>query len=192
MKAKQIPSAHFIGNSMGGALALTTTIYAPERVRSLTLIDALGYPLALPLPLLISKIMGSFIKPFQSKFLVRKTLEQIMYDPSKVTDEQVEEYFLPFRIPGGTKALIATLRNFDDSQLEKMAEKFSDIHVPILVIWGEKDKWIPLSQYEHFLKDFPKAERLLIPNCGHIPQEECPHEVVEAIIKFLSTSLAKF
>lgn len=187
MKAKQIAKADFIGNSMGGGLVLGMAIHHPQQVHSLTLIDALGYPLDLPFPLAITKLAGNFTKPLQGQFIVRRILEQVMYDPTKVTEEQVEAYTLPLTTPGGPEAFIATLKNFDNKQIEALNRQFKTIQAPVLIIWGEQDKWIPLNYYREFVKDFPQAKTLVIPNCGHIPQEECPKEVVNAILPFLKS-----
>ena len=149
------------------------------------MIDALAFPLKLPFHFTVTKILGSWAKPFIGRILVKQILKQIMYDSNKISEEQVEAYTFPFQMPGGKEAFIQTLQNFNQKELEDLSLHYQNIQVPILVIWGEKDVWIPISHFQRLSQTFPKAIKILISNCGHIPQEECPSEVSQAILKFL-------
>lgn len=185
MRAKGIKSYHLIGNSMGGGLALSLALSQPTQVKSLTLISALGYPLRLPFYFTISKKISYLWKSILGPSLIRDRLKQIVFDKDAITDEQVEAYILPYRFPGGLEASVTTLENFDNVLLAAMREKYRSLIIPVLIIWGEKDTLIPLSHFEKFQKDFPRSDKCLIPNCGHIPQEEKPDEVLAAILPFL-------
>lgn len=185
MDAQGIAKAHLVGNSMGGGLALSIALAHPNRVNSLILLSALGYPLDLPLYLSIGRHISQIWIPFLNPTMVRQSLKQIVYQKDKISDEQVEAYSLPYRFPGGLTASLLTLRNFDNQRLVEMGQHYATLPYPILVIWGDHDTLIPVSHYEKFLHDFPHAERLLITNCGHIPQEEAPQEVLAAVLAFL-------
>ncbi len=185
MKGQQISHAHLVGNSMGGGLALGMAVNYPHRVDSLTLIAALGYPLEFSFYLTIGKNFGHLIAPFLGPTLIRKGLEDIVYRKEIITNEQIEAYSLPYRFPGGTHASTMILENFDNQQLLALSQRFSKVFHPILLIWGDRDKLIPMTHYECFIRDFPASDRVLIKNCGHIPQEEAPEEVVTSLIRFL-------
>jgi pimeloyl-ACP methyl ester carboxylesterase len=185
MEAKGISNAHLVGNSMGGGLALNIALEYPQRVRSLILLSALGYPLDLPLYLSIGRHINQIWAPFLGPRMVRLCLNEIVYDQELVSDEQVDAYCLPYRLPGGITASILTLQKFDNQRLIEMGSRYTTLHYPLLVIWGDHDWLVPVSHYEKFLRDFPHAKRLLITNCGHIPQEEAPQQVLAAILEFL-------
>lgn len=185
MEGNGIEQAHLAGNSMGGGLALATAISHPEKVSSLTLLSPLGYPLELPLYLVLSRYLSKFSAPFIGPALVRYGLEQIVYHQEKITDDQVDAYSFPYRLPGGVDASAFTLQEFDNEKLVAMSRHYQEMRNPILVIWGEHDHLIPVDHYHHFVKDFPHADKKLIPCCGHIPQEEAPDEVLAAILPFL-------
>lgn len=186
MDKNLIPKAHLVGNSMGGGLAINMAISHPDRVNSLTLIAALGYPLDLSFYLIIGKNFGPLLTPFLGPTIIRKGMEDIVYRKETISDEQIIAYSLPYQLPGGATAATRTLENFDNQHLLTLKQFYPMIKNPVLVIWGDKDKLIPLNHYERFLKDFPTCEHLLIKNCGHIPQEEAPQEVTTAIINFLN------
>lgn len=186
LKDHDIPHAHLIGNSMGGGLALQFALHRLDPIDSLTLIDALGYPLNLNWYLLIGQQMGHLLIPFLNPLGVKKSLEQIMFNPQLISDEQVMAYSLPYCLPGGIHAAVTVLSHFDNRKLQALNHRFSEIQRPILLIWGEQDSLIPVSHFEKFRKDFPNADTLLIPQCGHIPQEEKPELVTQKIIQFLN------
>lgn len=185
MEAHDIRKAHLVGNSMGGGLALSLALTHPEKVRSLSLLAALGYPLDLPLYLSICSHIDQIWTPFLGPTMVRYALEQVIYDKDKISSEKVDAYSLPYRFPGGLKASLLTLQNFDNQRIIEMGKRYPTLSHPMLVVWGEHDTLLPLSHYEKFLKDFPSATSCLIPGCGHIPQEESPNEVLSALLPFL-------
>lgn len=191
MEAQRISKAHFIGNSMGGGLALFTAIHHPERIHSLTLLSALGYPLDLPFYVCIGRHISSVWAPFLGPKMVKYCLKQIMFNEKLITDEQVDAYALPYRLPNGIHSSLLTLQQMDNQRLIEMGKNYASLSHPMLIIWGEHDTLIPVSHYENFLKDFPHANHLLITNCGHIPQEERPQEVVSSILSFLNNFFYK-
>lgn len=184
MDGMKIPKAHLVGNSMGGGLALGMASLYSEKVQSITLITALGYPLE-SWSVRIGQWLGSWIGPFLGPKAVRHGLHEIVYKTENITDEQVEAYSLPYRLQGGIEASIGVLQSFDNAKLKWLHQFFKKLKLPILVIWGDKDPLIPVSHYQQFLEDFPAASRCLIEDCGHIPHEEASKEVEAAILDFL-------
>ena len=185
MNHQGIESTHLIGNSMGGALALELTLNCPDSVKSLTLINALGYSLNMPFYIYLFRDMDFIWGPFLSPTIIKACLQSVIFDQKCVTEEKVEAYCLPYRFPGGTESSLLTLRHFDMNKLQKMHKNFSQICLPTLLIWGENDTLLPLQHYHHFLADFPEAQSFLIPACGHMPQEEKPELIAEVLIDFL-------
>lgn len=185
MQAKQINRANVIGHSMGGGLALSMAVAYPQRIQSLVLIDPLAFPLKMPFYFAMTQMLGEWAKPIMGKTIVKQILKQIMYDPRKITEEQINAYDFPLHTQGGKDAFIETLRNFNEQEIENLVSHYRDIQIPMLLIWGEKDRWMPPSYFKRLSQTFPKAKTILISNCGHAPQEECPLEVNKAILQFL-------
>jgi pimeloyl-ACP methyl ester carboxylesterase len=185
MQAKGIKQAHLVGNSLGGGIALNLAIQHPSYVQSLTLISALGYPLHLPTYLSIARHIDRLWPPFLGPTWVKKTLENVVYDKKKVSDEQVKAYCLPYQLSGGILSTLLTLRQYNNQHLEEMQKAYPSLQKPILLIWGEDDPLIPLDHFYQFTKDFPNADYLLLKKCGHIPQEEEPQHVLKVIKNFL-------
>jgi pimeloyl-ACP methyl ester carboxylesterase len=57
---------------------------------------------------------------------------------------------------------------------------------PALVISGDSDAIVPVSDSERLTGQLPNAELVIIPNCGHVPQEECPVAFEAAVDTWLN------
>lgn len=185
MTEHKISKAHLIGNSMGGGLALVLTVSNPDRIASLTVIDPLAYPIDLPFPYSLGKKLGKIVLPFFSRSLVFRTLKQIVYNPEKISSEQIDAYWHPYEMKGGREAALSVLKAFDRNILESWSQLYGRINVPTLILWGERDRWIPVEHLDRLANQIPNSKKILISDCGHIPQEEKPEEVNSVLLDFL-------
>jgi pimeloyl-ACP methyl ester carboxylesterase len=60
-----------------------------------------------------------------------------------------------------------------------------DISVPVLAIQGEGDEYGTLEQVETIGRLVPRAEVLVLPDCGHSPHRDQPERVIEAAGRFI-------
>jgi pimeloyl-ACP methyl ester carboxylesterase len=71
-----------------------------------------------------------------------------------------------------------------------LLERLRDIAVPVLVIWGEADRMIPVEHGQAYAKAIPGARFVLIPEAGHLPQLETPDRLLTAVRDFAETTAA--
>jgi pimeloyl-ACP methyl ester carboxylesterase len=187
MDQKKIEKAIFVGNSMGGYISLWIAIHHPERITRLVLIDALGYPKESPgLIALASKgWLQPISKPFIGKPMLKMALKQVYYNDALVTPELVEEYGRPFKTPNAKAVPFWLFKNLSMEHVTEDAGKIPTIKIPTLIIWGENDAWIPPEHAKLFHRDIQGSKMIMLPQCGHVPQEEKPEVVLEAILEFL-------
>jgi pimeloyl-ACP methyl ester carboxylesterase len=62
------------------------------------------------------------------------------------------------------------------------------IHCPVLLLWGERDAMIPVQNAKDYLALMPQAELQVLPNIGHLPQEENPPRSLSYLLQFFKTS----
>ena len=58
-----------------------------------------------------------------------------------------------------------------------------------LVITGDDDRIVPTAESLQLAEDIPAAGLVVLPACGHVPQEECPDAFLEAVVPFLKERL---
>ena len=69
------------------------------------------------------------------------------------------------------------------------AGRIQDIKQETLIIWGRNDDWIPLKYGCRFNHDIKRSSLVVIPQCGHVPQDEKPDEVAQILYQFLLGTL---
>lgn len=182
--------AALVGNSLGGAVAVTIAATHPERVAALVLLDSAGFnldPGQRPWILRLAgyRPVGAALErlPVRGR-LLGIGLRQVFHDPALVTRERFDEYLAPLLRPGAMTAIHSLLqtRRQDAPGFPAMA---AEVQSPTLVVWGREDRWIPLEQADLFLSTIKASRKVILDLCGHVPQEERPAEVIRLLQEFL-------
>jgi pimeloyl-ACP methyl ester carboxylesterase len=174
------------GNSMGGRTALMFALAHPERVRKLILVDAGGFA-PMPPPVLFRVAQTPILGPFlllhvTPRFVVRRNLETVYGDPSRLTNAVVDRYWVMGRRAGNRGAMLARITGPPDPNL---AGRLGELKLPVLIQWGKLDQWIPLSDAHGFQRGIAGAELRVYPGAGHVPMEELPEATARDANAFL-------
>lgn len=191
----------FVGNSIGGLLALMMVANHPEMSAGGILINCAGglnhRPDELNLPLRL--VMGTFTKLVSSKIVgpflfnrirqkdrLRRTLRQVYKDPEAITDELVDMLYDPSCDTGAQQVFASILTAPPGPSPSELLPK---VQHPLLVLWGENDPWTPIKAAEIYRKlgeTGQPVEVVGIPKAGHCPHDERPDIVNELILDWLA------
>lgn len=188
-------SVSLIGHSFGGAVALRVCLEAQAgkkffSVDKLVLIGCAAYPQRLPkfFRRLKNPLFGPLMLHLMPKrMMVKGTLTKVFSDNSAITPERVERFVGYFRGRGIPYALRTTVKRIDLEEYARIGERYRQMHVPTLIIWGEKDCIIKLKQGQRLNGDLPDSRLKIVDKCGHLPHEERPAETFAAMDEFLAT-----
>ena len=184
----QLTKFTLVGNSMGGSIAWNYALFNPAVVDKLVLIDAVGYPKrgesgSLGFKIASTPVINNILLFTTPKALVRKSLETIYFDQSRVTDAQVERFHdMAIREGNRAAALLIFKGSFGTSQFKG---KIKEIKTPTLVLWGDKDNLISVENAYQFNQDIKGSKLEVYPNVGHVPMEEVPERVAKSILDFI-------
>jgi pimeloyl-ACP methyl ester carboxylesterase len=178
-----IERAHVLGVSMGGVIAQLVSLLHPERVRSLILVDTNTGGGALPEPLRGDR--------------VRQRLEALERLGPRGMAEQRAPHLLSAAAPADLIAEVAAimaevrpagyctaavaLGNTD------LSSRLSAIAVPTLVIHGQEDTVVPLQTGRELAASIPGARMVVLPDAGHVSNQEQPKAFNAAVRDFLLT-----
>ena len=183
-----ISDAVLVGHSMGGAIAAEVAIEYPQRVRGLVLVGSAGLGAREPLLFRVARwpVLGPAVLGFRGRGFTARLLKATYFDPSKVTESDVDQYYAPVAQPAYSRALRAVLRQFHFDGLEGRLDK---IEAPTVVLWGEEDRWVPLGLGRALAAGITRSAFVSVPHAGHSVQEEAPDEVNHLVIRFLKDGL---
>ena len=178
--------AVLVGNSMGGHVASETAILYPQRVAALVLIGAGGLPgnfgHSLAVRMAAWPVIGPVLRSLPSRRRTRDGLRNAVYDPDTISDADVDAYYAPLRTAGGTTAFVARLQQ--RVPVERVA-RIRTITAPTLVITGDTDRLVPPAMARQYHELIPGSELLVLERTGHLPQEERPEQVVDAVARWI-------
>ncbi|XVE91273.1 hypothetical protein DITRI_Ditri20bG0140500 [Diplodiscus trichospermus] len=171
-----------------GSYGLTWALKNPSKISKLTILNT---PLTVssPIPGLFQKLRIPLYGEFTSQNAVMAERFIEAGSPYVLKLEKADVYRLPYLASSGPGfALLEAARkiNFRDIS-SQIAGGFTSGRwdKPILIAWGIADKYLPQSVAEEFQKGNPNSVELkLIEGAGHMPQEDWPEKVVDALRVF--------
>jgi pimeloyl-ACP methyl ester carboxylesterase len=191
LDALGIQRAIFIGSSYGGAVAASCALDYPDRVEKLILVGAVNdnRPLEFILMRLFgSRVVGDVVSPLLigSRRLLRLRMKRVYDRHAWAMDERrVDARHLPLRAAGTHRAIIRTVRRWDAERISRDAHLITQ---PTLLLWGENDREIPLSDGERLHAEIPGSRLIVFLNCGHLPHEEYPEAFTNVVTDFCKGS----
>nr|GME16079.1 haloalkane dehalogenase [Ipomoea batatas] len=172
-----------------GSYGLTWALKNPSKISKLAILNSPLTPSS-PVPGLFQQLRIPFLGEFtcQNAVMAERFIEAGSAYVLKL--EKADVYRLPYLSSSGPGfALLDSAKraNFKDIQ-SQISSGFASgsWDKPILVAWGISDKYLPQSVAEEFQKGNPDSVELkLIEGAGHMPQEDWPEKVVDALRVFL-------
>ena len=182
-----IRRATLVGSSYGGAVAATCALDHPHNVEKLVLVGTVNNnrPLEFKLMRLFgSPLFGDVVSPLLigSRRLLRQRMKRVYDRHAWVLDERrVDARHFPLRASGTQRAIIRTVRGWNAERISREAHL---IRQPVLLLWGENDIEIPLSDGERLHESIPGSRFIVFLNCGHLPHEEYPEAFTKLVAEF--------
>jgi pimeloyl-ACP methyl ester carboxylesterase len=185
MERLDISRAAVLGHSMGAAIALRLAVICPEKVGRLILVGSAppngmvprlaGSPLLRPLLRLGTALV------LHQPGLREEVLRQGFYAPAFLSAEMLEEFRRSASIRGSTNAIASLL---SDAARDEPLD-LSRVSQPVLLLWGEGDRWTNLRLARRLADELPDARLQVIDRARHMVLEERADEANEAILAFL-------
>lgn len=163
----------FLGNSLGGHIALVYALRNPEKVSALILTGSSG---------LFESGMGSTFPRRGSYEYVKERVGFTFYSPAVATQDLVDEVYSIVNDNFKTLQVVKIARS---AQRHNVREEVGQIEAPTLLIWGLNDNITPPHVAHEFEKLLPNAELHFVDQCGHAPMMERPQLFNQILAHYL-------
>lgn len=181
-----------VGESIGGALALTVAAAIPQRVKQIYAINPYDYETrygdgirrgnwfanfiigSLQVP-----ILGAFNASMENKMVLRKIMSGGYHDPRKLPPDLLDEFDRVARRPGYKRAARKVLAGW--RSWSKARDQYGAISAPVTLIYGDSD-WSHLDERERTRK-LVRGQLVTLANAGHFAAVESPEEIARVILR---------
>jgi pimeloyl-ACP methyl ester carboxylesterase len=180
-----LESPSIVGHDFGGTTVLRTHLLEERPFQKIALID----PVAL--------------SPWGSSFFQHVNRHEPVFQeiPAYIHEAIVTAYVKgAAHRPMDADTLAGTVAPWLDAagqggfyrQIAQANQRFTDeveplyptITCPLLILWGEEDRWIPIDRGRQLHTTIPHSEFIPIPDAGHLVQEDAPALLVSHLLKF--------
>lgn len=184
LDAAELPPVHLIGHALGAATALECALRQPHRVQTLTLLSCPS-PQGTPTPPEGYALLAAM--RHDRKLLVQALASAM---PACAPDPFFQQLVDDAQAQAET-AFTATARALEEWRVPN--ELLRQVHLPVLLLWGERDHILPRQQQIDLLLALPGADNLeVLAGCGHSPMLEKPQAVAERWLTFVEQDFAGF
>ncbi|MEI8329272.1 MAG: alpha/beta hydrolase [Chlamydiia bacterium] len=186
LKTLGIKTGFFVGHSMGGAILQQLCIDYPELVKKAVICSSfaqLPYPCIMQMDavseMALAGVAPEFIFQTVLPGLFSSQCLSIEGNPEKIIQSMLHDPYL--QKPEGYIGQVEALKAFNST------DNLSDIECPCLIVVGENDLCTPLSCSILLQTKIKMAQLKVIPQQGHMINEEVPDQLCQEIQAFLDS-----
>lgn len=183
-----VERVHLVVHDFGGPIGLAWAAAQPGALASLTLIDIgilPGYRWHRLARIWRTPLLGELFQATTTRAGFRWLLNRS--EPRGLPREFVDRMYdqLDRRT---RRAVLKLYRATPDpgSLGERLAAALAGHDVPVLVVWGEHDAYLPSSYAQRQRDVFPSADVHVLPASGHWPFADAPETVERLLVDFLA------
>ncbi|TAF08314.1 MAG: alpha/beta fold hydrolase [Nostocales cyanobacterium] len=189
-----------VGNSIGSLITLVAAAAHPDMVKGIVM-------MSLPDPTLEQEALPAFLHPvvrgiksivasplllkpvfklLRKPAVLRRWASLAYANPEAITDELIDILAGPPQDRGSTRAFIALFKASIGSDFSPSVKKIlPNLTIPMLLIWGRKDRFVPPVLASEFARCNEKLEILYLEDVGHCPHDESPEQVNQVILDWM-------
>jgi pimeloyl-ACP methyl ester carboxylesterase len=178
-----------VGHDFGGAITLRTHLLEDRNFNVIALIDAVALsPWGSPFYRLVQEYVGVFrqIPAYMHRAMMAAYIRDATYRP--MSDEELEPYIVPWLGPEGQDAFYRQISQNDQRYTDEIQPRYGDIKKPVLILWGEEDRWLSPEKGEQLRSAIPGSRLHTVPKAAHLVMEDAPTAVASALVDFFSAN----
>jgi pimeloyl-ACP methyl ester carboxylesterase len=181
---------HLIAHDFGGAVSLRATLFEQSTYASLMLVDVVAIPPSgspffrfvqqhpnvldeLP-PYIHEAVLGAYIASASQHGL---------------RDAELKRLMAPWTGDSGQPAFYRQISQYDEQYLVEIEQHLDELIVPVSVVWGANDAWIPTQTGRRLSDLIDGSSYIEIPESGHLTQFDAPVALSNIIRRWLDSQI---
>ncbi|MEM7437763.1 MAG: alpha/beta fold hydrolase [Myxococcota bacterium] len=202
LESLDLYDATLVSQDWGGALGFYWATRHPERIASLCILNTIAHrppdQVQLPLPLKLFRTPGigeamvkgahMFVRGFlfnagvMHKDRLTPEVRAAYLAPHPTYSSRTSILVFPREIPADSTGRVAEFLGEVEGGLARLADK------PTMIAWAMKDiAFLPEYLDDLWLRNFPNAHVLRLPDAGHYLQEDAHERIVPELLKHLES-----
>lgn len=186
----EIDTPYIVGHDFGGTTVLRNHLLDRRNFRKIVVIDPVALsPWGSPFFKHIEKHESAFsgVPDFIHAAIVEAYVKTAAHQ--ELNRQTIDGILSPWLGRLGKPAFYRQIAQADSKFTDDFQDKFSEVRAPVLILWGEEDKWIPSIQAIELQKRIEGSKLVIIPDSGHLIIEEKPRILVQEIRQFFQSQI---
>jgi pimeloyl-ACP methyl ester carboxylesterase len=182
-----LDSPHVVAHDFGGAVSLRAHLLHSASYASLALVDVVALrPWGSDFFRLVSEHPSVFAA--QPAAVHRGAVEAYIAGASHrgLTPTQMDALTAPWLSKEGQGAFYRQIAAADECFTDDIQHLYSQLDLPVKVIWGRQDAWIPLDRALQLADMIPSAELDIVDDAGHLIQYDAPEHLAITLHRWLT------
>ncbi len=179
----QLVKPSILAHDFGGATALRAHYLNGLKYARMTLVDPVALaPWGSPFVQHVKNYETAFVDnpDYIHDAILRAYIQGAAFNP--LSEEALSIYMRPWQGDVGKAAFYRQIAQMKQSYTDEISGQYASMSCPLNIIWGEEDAWIPLSQGKKLAEILNNGELSIVPNAGHLVQEDRPEAIVAAML----------
>ena len=184
-----LSSPYAVGHDFGGATVLRGMLLNGLKFAGVALIDPVALsPWGSPFFRHVKRHEDAFsgLPDYIHEAVVRAYVGDAGHVP--LAPEVLARTVRPWLSVDGKGAFYRQIAQADSRYTRQVEPLYRDVNVPVLILWGEDDTWIPIERGRTLAGMVPDAEFYSIPDAGHLVIEERPDALLARLAAFFTRS----
>ena len=180
---------HVVAHDLGGLVSLRAHLVEGAAYASLFLVDVVAIPpsgspffrFVQDNPHLLAELPGYIHEAIVRAYIGNATHRGL-------AGEELDALVEPWTGPAGQPAFYRQIADYDLALLEDNERRLGDLDLPVRILWGVEDCWIPIETGRRFAGLVPGAELTEVPGSGHLMQYDAPVALATALREWLAAA----
>jgi pimeloyl-ACP methyl ester carboxylesterase len=182
----ELESPHVVAHDYGGAVALRANLLHERRFSSLVLVDVVA----------LAPWGSDFFRLVRDHADVCSALPRAIHEGALrayiasashigISPMAMESLVAPWVDGPGQAAFYRQIAQADQAYTDEIQDLYAGLKMPVLVVWGDQDAWIPVDRAHRLCELIPGAQLKLIKEAGHLIQLDQPTALATTLTAWL-------